>query len=217
MKPKIFQSDQFGSVRILYEEGKPLFCGADACKALGYKDSVNAMKRHCHGVVKRHLIDSKGRKQQASFLPEGDLYRLICHSKLPSAEQFERWVFDEVLPSLRKDGEYATKRQQAYAGYLESRDNRLNAQILMLGESRKRLNDCCSLRDEVFRNRDQAKAEFLKAKARYGKFCDLARQTEDLVKRAQSDIDTKISLLEQMAADPLDFESLLTMALPQLA
>ena len=77
----------FGSVRILYEDGKPLFCGADACKALGYKNQSKALNDHCKGVTKRYIPTSGG-KQQANFLPEGDLYRLITHSKLPSAEKF---------------------------------------------------------------------------------------------------------------------------------
>ena len=109
----------FGSVRILYEEGNPLFCGADACKALGYSNQRDALIRHCHGVVKRDIIDSRGRKQQANFLPEGDLYRLITHSKLHSAEKFERWVFDEVLPALRKNG-----------GYINGQENMTDAEIM---------------------------------------------------------------------------------------
>lgn len=51
---------------------------------------------------------SNGGMQDKGFIPEGDLYRLIIRSKLPSAEQFERWVFDEVLPSIRKHGGYLT-------------------------------------------------------------------------------------------------------------
>lgn len=52
------------------------------------------------------VIDSMGRAQQAKFITEGNVYRLIAHSKLPGAERFERWVFDEVLPSIRKNGGY---------------------------------------------------------------------------------------------------------------
>ena len=59
------------------------------------------------GVLKRYTPTSSG-VQEISFIPEGDVYRLIVHSKLPSAERFERWVFDEVLPSLRKNGIYIT-------------------------------------------------------------------------------------------------------------
>lgn len=59
--------------------------------------------------MKRDLTDNLGRTQQAAFIDEGNLYRLIVHSKLPTAEQFERWVFDEVLPTIRKTGEYKVK------------------------------------------------------------------------------------------------------------
>ena len=100
-----FTNAAFGKVRILYEDGKPLFCGADACKALGYSNQWDALKRHCRYLVKREVPNpqSVSKKVTMNFLPEGDLYRLITHSKLPSAEKFERWVFDEVLPSIRKN------------------------------------------------------------------------------------------------------------------
>ena len=103
-----FTNAAFGKVRILYEDGKPLFCGADACKALGYSNQWDALKRHCRYLVKREVPNpqSASKKVTMNFLPEGDLYRLITHSKLPSAEKFERWVFDEVLPTLRQTGQY---------------------------------------------------------------------------------------------------------------
>ena len=104
-----FESPEFGTVRTLEEGGKVLFCGKDIATALGYSDTVNALKQHCRGVVKRHLIDSLGRQQEAGFITEGDLYRLIAHSKLPSAVKFERWVFDDVLPTIRKHGLYAAE------------------------------------------------------------------------------------------------------------
>lgn len=106
---QIFRNEQFGEVRTSDENGVTLFCAADVARGLGYKDTVNAVKQHCRGVVKRHLTDSLGRTQEASFIPEGDVYRLIVHSKLPSAERFERWVFDEVIPTIRRHGAYATE------------------------------------------------------------------------------------------------------------
>lgn len=106
---QIFKNEQFGEVRTSDENGVTLFCAADVARGLGYKDTVNAVKQHCRGVVKRHLTDSLGRTQEASFIPEGDVYRLIVHSKLPSAERFERWVFDEVIPTIRRHGAYATE------------------------------------------------------------------------------------------------------------
>jgi len=104
---QVFKNDQFGQIRMLEENGRILFCGSDAAKALGYSNPRDALARHCRGVVKRDAPTASG-LQEMSFIPEGDLYRLITHSKLPSAEQFERWVFDDVLPSVRKHGGYLT-------------------------------------------------------------------------------------------------------------
>ena len=103
---QVFNNSEFGDIRTVEIDGKPYFVGVDVAKALGYKDTVNALKQHCRGVVKHHLIDSLGRNQEASFITEGDLYRLIMKSKLPSAEKFESWVMDEVLPTIRKTGVY---------------------------------------------------------------------------------------------------------------
>ena len=110
---EVFNNEEFGSIRVIEENGKYLFCGLDAAKALGYKDTVNALKAHCSkdGVAFYHLTDNLGRKQKVKFISEGNLYRLIVYSKLPSAERFERWVFDEVLPSIRKHGAYVTKEK----------------------------------------------------------------------------------------------------------
>ena len=114
---QIFNSPEFGEVRTLEEDGAVLFCGADVARALGYKDTTNAMKQHCRGVVKRHLGVQTGvkadgqpavRNMETNFIPESDLYRLVFSSKLPSAERFTDWVTQEVLPSVRKHGAYMT-------------------------------------------------------------------------------------------------------------
>ena len=103
-----FSSKEFGQIRVIQENGKCLFCGADVTKALGYINSRDALRRHCKGVVKRDTLTEGGR-QQISFIPEGDVYRLIVHSKLPTAVRFEHWVFDEVLPTIRKYGGYLSE------------------------------------------------------------------------------------------------------------
>ena len=105
---EIFNSEEFGSVRIIEENSSFLFCASDVAKALGYSNIHSALQRHCKGVVKRDTVTSTRGVQALTYIPEGDVYRLIVHSKLPSAERFERWVFDEVLPSLRKNGIYIT-------------------------------------------------------------------------------------------------------------
>ena len=103
---EVFQNKEFGTVRAIEEGDKVLFCATDVAKALGYANQRDAVSRHCKGVVKRDTLTSGG-MQELSFIPEGDVYRLIIRSNLPSAEKFEHWVFDEVLPSIRKHGLYA--------------------------------------------------------------------------------------------------------------
>lgn len=103
---KIFENAEFGQVRTIEIDGKPYFCGSDIAKSLGYSNANDAMGRHCRAIVK-HDTHISGKIQKINFIPEGDIYRLITHSKLPSAEKFESWVFDEVLPSIRKHGMYA--------------------------------------------------------------------------------------------------------------
>lgn len=111
---QIFTNEQFGEVRTLEEGGKVLFCASDVAKALGYSNPRDAISRHCRGVVKHDGVSvttnqygvATEQKSEMSFIPEGDVYRLIVRSKLPTAERFERWVFDEVLPSIRKHGGY---------------------------------------------------------------------------------------------------------------
>lgn len=97
------------NIRTTTEDGTPFFCANDVATTLGYSDPKDALARHCRGVVKHYpIIDSLGRTQEARFITEGDLYRLIFNSKLPEAEKFEVWVVEEVLPTIRKHGMYAT-------------------------------------------------------------------------------------------------------------
>lgn len=104
---QIFKNNDFGEIRTLEEDGRILFCASDVAKALGYSKPNDAVARHCRATTKRSTPIS-GKMQEINFVPEGDVYRLITHSKLPTAEKFESWVFDEVLPSIRKHGAYMT-------------------------------------------------------------------------------------------------------------
>ena len=90
-------STEFGSVRCVEEKGSVVYCAADVAKALGYANPRKAVADHCKGVTKRDTL-TKGGMQSLSFIPETDVYRLICHSKLPSAMAFEKWVFEDVVP-----------------------------------------------------------------------------------------------------------------------
>lgn len=102
---QIFNSEEFGDIRTAEIDGKPYFVGTDVAKALGYSNPRKAILDHCKGVTKRDTPTSSG-IQSMSYINEGDLYRLIMKSKLPSAEKFESWVMDEVLPTIRKTGSY---------------------------------------------------------------------------------------------------------------
>lgn len=108
---QVFKNSKFGEIRTFVEQnGSITFCGMDVAKALGYSNTRDALARHCKtdGVVNHDVIDSLGRTQQAKFISEGNLYRLIAGSHLPEAEKFESWIFDEVIPSIRKHGAYMT-------------------------------------------------------------------------------------------------------------
>lgn len=106
----IFENPEFGRVRTCTEQnGDVLFCATDVAKALGYARPADAITAHCRGSVNyRPIIDQLGRAQEAKFIAEPDVMRLIVSSKLPAAQKFEAWVFEEVLPSVRKHGIYAT-------------------------------------------------------------------------------------------------------------
>ena len=108
-----FTNEEFGNVRTTIINGKPYFCASDVAKALGYKRPNDAVSQHCRATVK-HSTPISGKMQEINFIPEGDIYRLIIRSKLPSAEKFENWVMDELLPQLRQTGSYSMTKQDSY-------------------------------------------------------------------------------------------------------
>lgn len=104
---KVFQNSEFGDLGIMLIDGKEYFPATQCAKILGYSDPFKAVKQHCNeeGWVNCPVLTNGG-SQNVKFITEGNLYRLIVRSKLPTAKKFERWVFDEVLPALRKNGSY---------------------------------------------------------------------------------------------------------------
>ena len=128
---EVFENQEFGSIRLLQEAGKTFFCASDVAKALGYVNPYAAVKRHCRGpLTKREGVvqkvnqygDAGEQVVEISFITEGDVYRLIVHSKLPSAERFEHWVFDEVLPSIRKQLDVAQPKADYFDTFVNSED-----------------------------------------------------------------------------------------------
>ncbi|HBF7900747.1 phage antirepressor KilAC domain-containing protein [Clostridioides difficile] len=105
---QIFKNYNFGEIRTIEIDGKPYFVATDIAKALGYSNTRDAVKKHCKWVAKCDIPhpQSDSKVLKVNIIPEGDMYRLISNSELPNAEKFESWVFDEVLPTIRKTGGY---------------------------------------------------------------------------------------------------------------
>lgn len=123
---QIFNNTEFGEIRTVEINDKPYFVANDIAKALGYKRVADAVTAHCKGSVKHRYL-TEGGEQEIKVIPEGDVYRLIARSKLPQAEKFEKWVFDEVLPSIRKTGGYI-------AGQEHMTDDELLANAILVAQ-----------------------------------------------------------------------------------
>lgn len=125
---KVFNNAEFGKIRTLNRGGEPWFVGKDVATALGYKDSVNALKSHVSEEDKGGWrIATQYGEREAVIINESGLYSLILSSKLDSAKRFKRWVTAEVLPSIRKSGGYI-------AGQDEMSDTELLAKALLVAQ-----------------------------------------------------------------------------------
>ena len=118
---KIFKNEKFGSLRILKDDnGRIMFCGKDVASALGYSNTKDAIRRHCRWGVKHDLPhpQSPSKTIKMIFIPEGDVYRLVAHSKLPRAAEFESWIFDKILPQINQTGGYVSNEEMFIENYL---------------------------------------------------------------------------------------------------
>lgn len=167
---QIFENEEFGKIRTLTDDDKTLFCASDVAKMLGYAKPRNAIATHCKGALKRG-IPTKGGIQEALFIPEGDVYRLIAHSKLPSAEKFESWVFDEVLPSIRKRGGYII-------GQENMSDDDFIAKALILANKKLETLTLKNAEQQKVITQQSQEIEVMKPKARY---YDIVLACEDLI------------------------------------
>lgn len=107
---QIFNNNEFGNIRAFQNNGQPWFCLTDVCKILGLDQASRVKERlNLDGVTSSKVIDSLGREQQANFINESNLYKVIFQSRKVEAEKFTEWVTSDVLPSIRKHGMYATE------------------------------------------------------------------------------------------------------------
>ena len=107
-----FVNERLGTVRTTYYDDKVYFMAKDVATCLGYKNTNKAINDHCKRAIMVWGNDSLGRKQEYKVIPEGDVYRLISRSKLPSAEEFETWIFEELLPQIRQTGGYIPIKEE---------------------------------------------------------------------------------------------------------
>ena len=107
---QVFENEKFGTVRTITENGRTFFCALDVATALGYAKPRNAITMHCRYALKRGVPhpQSPDKTIEMTFIPEGDIYRLAAKSQIPGADEFERWIFDEVLVSVNHHGAYMT-------------------------------------------------------------------------------------------------------------
>lgn len=138
---QLFTNDGLGELRGVEIDGKPYVVANDVAKALGYTNPSKATNDHCKKSKMVWGNDSLGRRQQFKVIPEGDIYRLIVRSKLPTAQKFEEWVMDEVLPEIRKTGGYIDKG--ATTQQLEQLQQKIN-KLLNYKIKGDTINDVCS-------------------------------------------------------------------------
>ena len=135
---KIFENPAFGAVRVVEQDGEPWFVASDVAKALGYENPAEAVQDHCKKINKiNHHSKTLPPSPPVNFnvIPESDVYRLIMRSHLPDAERFQDWVMEEVLPSIRRHGMYATP--QTVEAMLEDPDTAIRL-LTTLKEERAR-------------------------------------------------------------------------------
>lgn len=110
---ELFKNESFGEIRTIVENGQVLFCGKDVASALEYTNPQKAIRDHCRRGTEQNVQhpQSPDKTIEMIFIPESDVYRLIVKSKLPQAEEFEKWLFEDVLPSIRKNGGYISNQE----------------------------------------------------------------------------------------------------------
>lgn len=108
---QIFKNEEFGKVRTVLVENEPYFVGKDVAEILGYSNTRDALKGHVDEEDKANVAIYDGsQNRNMNVINESGLYSLIFSSKLPNAKKFKRWVTNEVLPSIRKEGAYITDK-----------------------------------------------------------------------------------------------------------
>ena len=197
---QIFSNPEFGQVRTVELDGQPWLVGKDVAEALEYKNPQRAIRDHVddedRGVTK--TVTPSG-EQEILIINESGLYSLILSSKMPKAKAFKHWVTSEVLPALRRNGVYETVKAQQHIEQLEATNERLTAAIQSVSIAKEQLAEIIDTRNDILKQRDDFKVAFLKWKSLYGGACDRVRRADDLVQKAQAELDSRIDQLRIVA------------------
>ncbi|BAN62928.1 phage antirepressor Ant [Geobacillus thermoleovorans] len=145
---QVFNHEMFGEIRFVEINNNPYAVGNDVAKALGYMRPHEAISTHCKGAV-TYRIPTNGGEQTVRVIPEGDIYRLIIKAADQSknleikkkAEEFERWVFDEILPTIRKTGGYVANEDMFINTYLPFADDQTKMMFRGVLETVRRQNE----------------------------------------------------------------------------
>jgi prophage antirepressor-like protein len=147
---QVFENIEFGRLEVYEIDGKPHFPAAKCAGILGYTNPQKAIRDHCKGV-NESCTPTPGGIQTIKVIPEGDLYRLIIRSNMPKAQEFERWVFDEVLPRIRQTGTYSQAPKTHAEALLQAvqllaeQDRKLNHQQEQITVINHRINNLDSI------------------------------------------------------------------------
>lgn len=163
-KVKVYEHPLFGKVRMFVQDGKTWFCGTDIATSLGYSNTRKAILDHCksQGVTIRDTPTNSG-VQQMKFISEGNVYRLTAKSQMPKADDFESWIFDEIVPSVVNTGSYSVQPQtpQTYLEALkalvssEEEKQRLAQEKQQLEEKNAKLQPKADFADAAFATDDK--------------------------------------------------------------
>ncbi|HBJ2602329.1 TPA: transporter [Clostridium botulinum] len=151
---QIFKNQEFGMVRMTEINNKPYAVANDVLKALGYAEGSwrTTLSRKCKGVTKCNGLKVNG--VEVNLIPEGDIYRLITGSHLPSAEKFEVWVFDKVLPTIRKTGGYVASEDLFINTYLPYLDEQSKMVFRNTLETVRKQNEIIALKEKEIEHKE---------------------------------------------------------------
>lgn len=197
---QIFTNPEFGEVRTVELNGEPWLVGKDVAAALGYAKPQNALAKHVDAEDRKvaPIQGTPGGTQDMLIINESGFYSLVLSSKMPKAKRFKRWVTADVLPAIRRNGAYelAQTQQNDELDHLRAQDEYLKKWLRLLADNKKEVETLRRTLRNIYQQRDTAKADYLKIKANYSKWCDLCRQVEAMMADAQNRVNTCVDQIQ---------------------